>query len=753
MAHPLNHDDPERLGAFRLISRLGGGGMGNVYLGRSPKGRTVAVKTMHERIATEAEFRTRFRLEIDAARVIGGRHGAAVVDADPFADIPWLATEYVLGPPLDDAVAVCGPLPERTVRALGAALCAALGQLHGSDVVHRDLKPSNLLLTDLGPKVIDFGIARALGDDRLTRVGATAGTPAFMSPEQATGMEHTAAGDVFALAGVLVFAATGHGPFGGGQAADLLYRVRYAEPDLTGVPAALLPVLTRCLSKDPAQRPGTAELARELDARLPDARLPDDPEAFRELLPAPVLAEIARRATEVWRIQPERLPAPPGTVMPGAAPKARMSRLSRRKLLTLGGGSALGVAAAGAGAWAWSTRDKGPGPRPANVPSRAVWWAKVDEADQSFLPIPVGDLVLVLCENALVALDAKSGEERWTREWETVRDRGKAEWRVVSDGKRAYAFVPEQESAQGLSVHSIDLGNGEPQRVAGPFREFDVSSSKEAHPLLVADGVMYLIARQFLNSADADTGTEDDEGWRTIAVSLGTGKELWRQPLSGSYSPRAYETNTVADVIGDRLVLSRRVNGLPYKDGLAARNTRTGESLWYWTFPREAGDDSYLSPGQLVADDERVYFATDLLMAFRVSDGDKAWEFGEGRDKGDVEDGDRPYGRPAVKDGVVYVAEGTRGLVAVAADTGKPLWETGFGDAVPNLHVTPVIGRKYAYVALDGNAKIGAVDLRTHKVAWTLRVPGNFDSGFVAHERAGTLAWTSGDFVCAIRFE
>ncbi|MGW2325751.1 protein kinase domain-containing protein [Streptomyces sp. NPDC001700] len=768
MAHPLNHDDPEQLGAFRLISRLGGGGMGNVYLGRSPRGRTVAVKTMHERIATEAEFRTRFRLEIDAARVIGGRHGAAVVDADPFADIPWLATEYVLGPPLDDAVAVCGPLPERTVRALGAALCAALGQLHGSDVVHRDLKPSNLLLTDLGPKVIDFGIARALGDDRLTRVGATAGTPAFMSPEQATGMEHTAAGDVFALAGVLVFAATGHGPFGGGQAADLLYRVRYAEPDLTGVPTALLPVLTRCLSKDPAQRPGTAELARELDTRLPDARLPDarlpddrlldarlpdDPEAFRELLPAPVLAEIARRATEVWRIQPERLPAPPGTVMPGAAPKARMSRLSRRKFLTLSGGSALGVAAAGAGAWAWSTRDKGPGPRPANVPSRAVWWAKVDEADDGFNPLLAGDLILVLCENALVAVDAKTGEERWTREWETVRDRGKAQWRVVSDGKRAYACIPEQESGPGLTVHSIDPANGEPHLVAGPFRDFDVSLTGPAHPLFVANGVLYVIARKFRNSSDSDSNVEDDEGWHTVAIRLRTGKELWRQPFSGTYSPEALDDNTVAEVAGKRLLLVRRVDHSTEEDALGARDTRTGEKLWSWTLPRERLDDSFLDPGQLVADDARVYVVGWQLKAFRVSDGVKAWEFGEGRDKGDVEDGDRPYGRPAVRDGVVYVTEGTRGLVAVAADTGKPLWETGFGDAVPNSNVTPVIGRKYAYVALDGRAKIGAVDLRTHKVAWVLRVPGNFDLGLVAHERAGTLAWTSGQFVCAIRFE
>ncbi|EFF93442.1 serine/threonine-protein kinase AfsK [Streptomyces sp. e14] len=243
MPTPLTHDDPPALGPFRLIARLGSGGMGTVYLARTTGGRTVAVKTMHAALAAEPAARTRFRLEVDAARVIGGQFGARVVDADPLAETPWLATEYVLGPALDEAVRSCGPLPERSVRALGAALCSALGQLHRSDVVHRDLKPSNVLVTAYGPKVIDFGIARAAGDDRLTRTGSAVGTPAFMSPEQATGQEHTSAGDVFALAGVLLFTATGRAPFGQGQTADLLYRVRYQEPDLSGLPPGLAPLL------------------------------------------------------------------------------------------------------------------------------------------------------------------------------------------------------------------------------------------------------------------------------------------------------------------------------------------------------------------------------------------------------------------------------------------------------------------------------------------------------------------------------
>ncbi|MEU1669133.1 PQQ-binding-like beta-propeller repeat protein [Streptomyces sparsogenes] len=736
MALPLTHDDPQQLGPFRLIARLGGGGMGTVYLGRSPGGRTVALKTMHERIATQATFRSRFRLEIDAARVIGERYGAAVVDADPFGAVPWLATEYVLGPPLDEAVALSGPLPERSVRTLGAALCAALGQLHGSDVVHRDLKPSNILITAFGPKVIDFGIARAIGDQRLTSVGVTAGTPAFMSPEQAMGQEHTSAGDVFALAGVLIFAATGHGPFGVGQPADLLYRVRFAEPDLTGVPADLLPVLTRCLNKDPAHRPSLTELADQLH---------HDEGDFTDHLPETVLAEIGRRATEVWTIQPARLPAPPGSA---DEPSPRPA-MSRRKLLTLAAGSTLGVAGAGVGTWAWLTRrgrsddpTAGPRPtstaRPANVPSRAVWWTEVNRADETFAPTPVGDLILVTDDNGLMGLDAKTGKERWTRKW--------VSWRVISDGERAYAYLPDPTSTKGLSVHAIDIKNGRPRPLIGPFPDLHGSHAEQARPLAAADGVIYLAARK---RKAGESSVDDKKGWQVMAADLQTGKKLWQEPFT-----RNSTSGLVANAVGNILALTWPiVQPLSAQDVIGARDTRTGRKLWSWKLPREPLDsESSLEPGQLVADDERVYFGTDQLYAFRLSDGDVAWTFGKGRDKGSIKKSTRPYGRPAVKDGVVYAAEGSRGLVAVEADSGKLLWEAVLG-GMPNTDVTPVIGRKYAYVAVGGNAKITAVDLRTHKVAWTLPVPGNFDGAFVAHRRAGTLVWMSGDFVCAIPFE
>ncbi|MFI1853024.1 PQQ-binding-like beta-propeller repeat protein [Streptomyces sp. NPDC020480] len=746
MALPLTHDDPQQLGPFRLMARLGGGGMGTVYLGRSPGGRTVALKTMHERIASQETFRSRFQLEIDAARVMGERYGAEVVDAAPFAAIPWLATEYVLGPPLDDTVALCGPLPERSVRALGAALCAALGQLHRSDVVHRDLKPSNILITAFGPKVIDFGIARAIGDQRLTSVGVTAGTPAFMSPEQAMGAEHTSAGDVFALAGVLIFAARGHGPFGSGQPADLLYRVRFAEPDLGGVPAGLLPILSRCLSKDPAHRPSMAELAGRLTHEEGESAEAE----FTDYLPEPALAEIGRRATEVWQIQPTRLPAPPGSV-DEAAPRSGMSR---RKLLTLSGGAVLSAAAAGVGTYAWLNGKERQGKtagarrtstaRPVNVPSQAVWWTEVNSADETFTPMPVGDLILVMDDNGLRGLDAKTGEERWIRKW--------VSWQLVSDGERAYAFVPKASSTEGLSIHSIDLRNGSPQPLIGPFPDFYGSRAEQAQPLAAADGVIYLAAR---TRKGGKSSVDNKKGWHVMAADLRSGKELWRQPFTRTYSPEPPNSGLVANAAGTRLALTWPMVDVPTEeqDAIGARDTRTGKVRWSWKLLREPLDnESSLGPGQLVADDERVYFGTGQLWAFRLSDGDTAWTFGEGRDKGSFQESMRPYGRPAVKDGVVYVTEGSRGLVAIEADSGKLLWEASLG-GMPNIDVTPIIGRKYAYAAVGGNAKISAVDLRTHKVARTVPIPGNFDGAFVGHARAGTLVWMSGDFVCAVPFE
>ncbi len=250
--------DPEFIGRYRLVGRLGGGGMGQVYLARSPGGRSVAVKVIREPLAADPGFRIRFAREIAAARRVSGIFTAPVVDADPDADRPWLVTAYVDGPSLADAVEQSGPLPADMLVLLAAGLAEGLAAIHAAGVVHRDLKPSNVMLAADGPRIIDFGIARASDATALTHSGTLVGSPGFMSPEQAEGRPVGPASDIFSLGAVLTFAATGAGPFGSGQPSTLLYRVVHTRPATAGIPAPMRALIERCLAKDPAARP-TAE--------------------------------------------------------------------------------------------------------------------------------------------------------------------------------------------------------------------------------------------------------------------------------------------------------------------------------------------------------------------------------------------------------------------------------------------------------------------------------------------------------------
>ncbi|MGI5427791.1 serine/threonine-protein kinase [Streptomyces sp. CA-179760] len=262
---PLEVDEPTVVGPYRLLGRLGSGGMGRVYLGRSAGGRTVAVKIVHPHFALDEEFRARFRREVDAARRVGGAWTAPVLDADPEARVPWVATAYEAGPSLSAAVADFGPLPAHTVRALGAGLAEALAAVHELGLVHRDVKPSNVLLTLDGPLLIDFGIARATdGTASLTSTGVSIGSPGYMSPEQILGKSVTGAADVFSLGAVLAYAATGEPPFPGDSSAALLYKVVHEEPELGLLDGELRSLTAACLTKDPGARPAPAELARRL---------------------------------------------------------------------------------------------------------------------------------------------------------------------------------------------------------------------------------------------------------------------------------------------------------------------------------------------------------------------------------------------------------------------------------------------------------------------------------------------------------
>src|ERR1700691_2172676 len=248
---PLTRDDPGQIAGYRLRARLGAGGMGVVYLGSTPGGRSVAVKVMRPELGDDRGFRERFRQEIDAARRVHGLYTAQVIDADPTAVPPWLGTAYVPGPSFQEAVAAHGPMPVQTVYQIVAGVAEALQAIHAAGVIHRDLKPSNVLLAQDGPRVIDFGIARALAASPTTRTGATMGSPDYLSPEQILNRPVTPAIDVFALGSLAAFAAVGRLPFGRGHITEVAHRVVQEQPDLAGCPAGLVPLIEACLQKEP----------------------------------------------------------------------------------------------------------------------------------------------------------------------------------------------------------------------------------------------------------------------------------------------------------------------------------------------------------------------------------------------------------------------------------------------------------------------------------------------------------------------
>ncbi|MFE1810336.1 serine/threonine-protein kinase [Streptomyces sp. NPDC059533] len=368
--------DPPEIGGYRLLARLGSGGMGEVFLARTASGRALALKTVHRELSVDPDFADRFAREIATNDRVRGPWTVSVVDFSPPGASPqWLATEYVAAPTLGDWVHRYGPLPAPAVERLARELAAALVTVRATGVVHRDIKPANVLLGPERPFLIDFGIARAVRDPRHTQTGAVIGTPGYLSPEQATGAVASAPADVFSLAAVLVYAATGRGPFPAhGEDVGLpalLYRIVHDEPVLDGVPQRLLPLLSRCLEKDPERRP-TAE---EVRASLGE---PAEEEEWTGVMPAALVADVGRREAELRQllaasqpsaqasagsgappVPPAALPLPPspqsppgpaafGPALPSTAPasaRAVGGPASRRSLLMGAAGGAVVLAA------------------------------------------------------------------------------------------------------------------------------------------------------------------------------------------------------------------------------------------------------------------------------------------------------------------------------------------------------------------------------------------------------------------------
>ncbi|MEU7721914.1 serine/threonine-protein kinase [Streptomyces tibetensis] len=463
---------PEYAGHYRLESRLGSGGMGVVHLARSTSGMKLAVKVVHAQFAKDPDFRGRFRQEVAAARRVSGAFTAPVVDADPDGGRPWMATLFIPGPTLSDHVKRNGPMEPAQLRRLMAGLAEALRDIHRAGVVHRDLKPSNVLLADDGPKVIDFGISRPVDSELRTETGRLIGTPPFMAPEQfRRPREVGPAADIFALGSVMVHAATGQGPFDSDSPYIVAYQVVHDEPDLTGVPDEVAPLVLRCLAKEPEERPTPDELMRELRSVAASydtqtfipAQRTWDTEGLRSPAGSPVHEGEAGRAVAADRALQAGLAMEADRAVPagraGPAGRGRGLRLGRRAALATG---AFGLAVVGALASLPLLDDDGGPPRPASPRTTSaafsgwqttpaagdsaplcshgagrllcarsglvfaldpsdghlLWRHPVGKGPRGEPPVPVGGLVQPSPDQArhLEALDPASGEVRWQRD-------------------------------------------------------------------------------------------------------------------------------------------------------------------------------------------------------------------------------------------------------------------------------------------------------------------------------------------------
>ncbi|MEU3747128.1 MULTISPECIES: protein kinase domain-containing protein [Streptomyces] len=554
-------EGPEYAGDYRLQARLGSGGMGVVHLAASPSGLRLAVKVVHARYAEHPEFRARFRQEVAAARRVSGAFTAPVVDADPDAVRPWMATLYVPGPTLADQVKRNGPLSPAELRRLTAGLAEALRDIHRAGVVHRDLKPSNVLLTDTGPKVIDFGISRPVDSDLHTETGKLIGSPPFMAPEQfQRPREVGPAADVFALGSVLVHAATGHGPFDSDSPYIVAYQVVHDEPDLTDVPEELAPLVARCLAKDPAERPTPAEI---MSALLPPSY---EAEAF---IPAqrrrPTLPEKEPGSCPAWDADTRVRAA---TVAP---PPRRRLRIRPRLTAAL----VAVLALTGAGLYgALSTPAEGGRETPARPDEVATafagWRTPLQERGPTAAPACMhggGALYCVARGVGIARLDPVTGQVLWSRTTPIDSETPTAP-ALLADGLVGAA-------APTGPLRAYDAGGGAPGWSAG--------QTGTAPELYRAAGTAVVLA-------DGRGGLR--------ALDSRSGKELWRHGLAGFSVPRLGAYDAPSGLLD---VSEISADGSTTRVGTV--RPRTGEVVWQRTLDGDLAPLGRTGDGALVLGD------------------------------------------------------------------------------------------------------------------------------------------------------
>jgi outer membrane protein assembly factor BamB len=715
---PLTAEDPRAVGEYRLHARLGAGGMGRVFLGSSLAGRAVAVKIVHPELARDEAFVRRFGHEVAAARAVSGAYTAPVVAAGLDDNPPWLATVFVPGPSLADALAAGGSWPEPAVWKLAAGLVEALRAIHAANLVHRDLKPHNVLLAMDGPRVIDFGISRALGSPAMTAAGTVMGSPSFMSPEQAEGAPMSPASDVFSLGCVLAFAATGTSPFGNGDPAAMLYRVVHAPPVLDGVPKRIREFVAACLAKRPADRPPLERLAYAIAAELePHVGSPANywPPAVASVIYAYQVrlephgmgsgaVDLGARAARSSRTGRHAAPARPqlAGIGAGGRPSTRrglrvseVPELSRRQILTgLAGACIVGLATIG---WELS---RGSAPRRARGQHQAARMAARPAGGKAANP---GSLIWSFGTGGVAADLAFTGGVLYAGSTDgsvyALHANGSKTWSVPTSGPvysapavaDGFVFVGSDDN----NVYALRTSNGAelwnyPTGAAvrsGPTvahgKVYVGSNDHNLYALRVGDGEGLwafrthgpVVARPAVALGMILLASEDDN---LYALRENNGKEIYGGATGGPVSRGPVVVDGVAYLGSD-------------DHHVYAIHATSGEELWSHptqgpvnSAPAVAGGVVYVG-----SDDHHVY-------ALGAANGAELWSQRTG---GVVRSG------PVVAEGTVYAGSSDSHLYALRASDGAVLWEFPAGGPVTS---SPVIA--------DGVVYVGSEDGGVHAV-------------------------------------
>ncbi|MCZ7414816.1 outer membrane protein assembly factor BamB family protein [Streptomyces sp. WMMC897] len=718
MVDQLTQHDPRRIGPFEVLGRLGAGGMGLVYLARSASGRRVAIKTVRTELAEDQLFRVRFTREVEAARAVSGFYTAAVVDADPRAAIPWLATAYVPAPSLEEIVTECGPLPPQAVRWLAAGIAEALQSIHNVQLVHRDLKPSNVLVVEDGPRVIDFGIASGVSSTRLTMTNVAVGTPAYMSPEQARDSRSvTGASDVFSLGSTLVYAATGHAPYHGANPVETVFMLLREGPDLEGLPEELRPLIESCMNMEAELRPSPADLQAQLAPHLFSSGN-DDSGTASAWLPGGAVELIERKRG--GRNRPPARPAHAAPAAPSApAPMAPAS-------------VAPAHAAPAPFAPASAPSSEAPGP----VPVRPAPGPHAPSPEPAPVPVHAGAPAADGAPVSLAGAPAPIGPGPRRRDVHGVAPVPGTHWVSPPAGASASAVAappapssapvahpsavsPPPTSAPSASPSPAPGGGaGEPRRWR-PWR-FRMSNDVWGTPVVAGD-LLYVTSFE-VHALDTTTGRRRfktrDVAW-SMAVADGR--------VHASDGPSLFALDARDGGERWKVAVDAWVYALSAGDGVVVTATRggavqswsavDGERLWELTGAQ--ADFETADAGPLLHQGTVYLWADGLLYALDARSGAERWTYpvGDSSATGGV-----PLRLLPAPDGAVYVCAGAR-ILALDAATGTERWRFHSPDAFlspPAFAPGAAVAGGGLYVA-DYRGVVYAIDAATGHDRW--RIP------------------------------